>query len=104
MADAVLLFKLDGSFVAFTTGGHLYDASARWIAWAPDDDGVYYDATGSYLGEVVEDQRLLRRLHRPLVARPAKPTLPARPTRPAIPPRRARLTRIAGCDDVVLAR
>lgn len=104
MAEAKQLFKLDGSFVAFEVDGHLYDTSARWVAWSPDSNDVFFTSMGEYLGEVVDDERLLRRLHRPKDARPPKPTLPTRPTRPAHPARRAKLMRVAGCDDVTLPR
>jgi hypothetical protein len=104
MADAVPLFKLDGTFVAFAVDGHLYDASARWIGWSPGNDDVFYDSAGVYFGEIVDDQRLLRRLHKPKIARPAKPVLPARPARPEAAPRRSKMLRVAGCDDVSIRR
>ena len=53
------LFRWDGRHVGFRSGDHLYTRSGNCFGWV-DDDGTVWRADGSYLGELMHDNYVLR--------------------------------------------
>lgn len=94
------LYKWNGQYVGFVYNDRLFDAASGYIGWL-DDDGRCWNADGSFLGELVEQNYVLRRSS---MATPASKAVKARPATPATPARKAnrpgRATR-AGWVDVL---
>jgi hypothetical protein len=79
------IFRWSGQYFGFLDGGFLYDAAGNYIGWVAGDGNVFR-ADGSYLGELVEDEYVLRSpfatvpANRPPMSPPMTPTLPVPPT------------------------
>jgi hypothetical protein len=77
------IYRWSGEYFGFLSGGNLFDASCRYLGWAAAD-GEVWRKDGSLLGEIVEDNYILRNTM--TVARPLQPIRPI----PVIPPTPAR--------------
>jgi len=79
------LYKWSGQYVGFIHNDRLFDASSGYIGWV-EEDGRCWAANGSFLGELVDENYVLRRT---AMATPASKAAKARPASPATPARRA---------------
>jgi hypothetical protein len=92
------IFKWSGEYSGFILDGHVFDARSHYLGWV-DEDGTVWHRTGRYVGEVVEENYILRNTSQaPRAARAALVT-PAAPASPAAPARRAALGQKAGWVD-----
>ncbi len=77
----ITIFYWSGSYAGFITDGWFFDVSARYLGWC-DEKGWVWKADGTPLGEVVDENYILRNvLKTPPVRRtprvpPVPPTLP----------------------------
>ena len=55
------IYRWDGSYFGFVRNQNLLGADSTYLGWI-DDDGRVWKADGSFLGEVVDDEYILRRL------------------------------------------
>lgn len=79
------LYTWDGRYCGFIRNGYLFDTDAEYRGWV-DNDGDAFDASGNFIGELVDENYILRRTTR---AQPARRAPRATPARPSIPARRA---------------
>jgi hypothetical protein len=87
-------FHWDGTYAAFERVGRLFRPDGSYFAWIDNDGARVWRADGAYLGEIVDDNYILRNTQQaPPVSRgpripPVPPIAPARPIdRTARPPR-----------------
>ncbi len=50
------LFNSSGIWIAFAKGRYVFSQEGSWIGWLPWSDGHVVDASGCYLGSIIEDQ------------------------------------------------
>jgi hypothetical protein len=75
------IFRWNGEYFGFVRNGRLFDANARYLGWI-DDDGSVWRADGSYLGQVVEGEYILRNS---IKVQPADRAALAQPMSPMAP-------------------
>ncbi len=75
------LYKWSGQYVGFISGGNLFDASSTYLGWV-DEEGRCWSSSGSFLGELVEENYVLRRT----TMVPPVPKVPKVPPVPPVPP------------------
>jgi hypothetical protein len=65
----VKIFQWSGQYFGFIKNGRLFDAEAEYIGWI-DEKGRAWNSDGTYLGEVVEENYVLRNTSKvPLMSR-----------------------------------
>ena len=78
------IFDTGGQYVAFLHGDNLFSPEADWLGFVRNGSLVY-DPSGTFLGLLTEDDRVVRKRHgehRPRVLRPLRPMKPLRPLKP----------------------
>jgi hypothetical protein len=55
------IFRWSGQYFGFVQNGNLFAADGRYLGWV-DETGRVWSANGLFLGEVVDDKYILRRL------------------------------------------
>jgi hypothetical protein len=87
------IFNTAGDYVAFVSGSHLFSSSKEWLGFIPKGNEVYrYD--GTFLGYLLEDDRIVRRRGEPIRPRLLQPLRPLQPLTPLRPLRRLRMPRL----------
>ena len=83
-ATVTPIFHWSGSYAGFITDGWLFDVNARYLGWC-DGNGWVWKADGAALGEVVDENYILRNLLKtpPVRRTPRVPPVP--PTPPNFP-------------------
>src|SRR5688500_9130792 len=78
------LFKWNGQYIGFISDGYVFDADGAYMGWV-EDDGSVYGVKGRYMGEVIEQNYVMRNLFK--TSRPPKKPISAvlKPQAP-IPP------------------
>jgi hypothetical protein len=77
-------FRWDGSYLGFDSGDYLFDRNGAYIGWIEEDRSVWR-SDGTYAGEVVEGDYIMRRsIMVPPV--PQVPRVPPIPPVPLVPP------------------
>ena len=78
------IYRWNGRYFGFIRNDRFFAADSTYIGWM-DDDGRVWESDGNFLGEIVNDDYILRRTsmatpaRRAVKARPAKPATPSRP-------------------------
>lgn len=78
------LFRWDGQHFGFISNGHIFSADSEYLGWVEEDDSVWGN-DGRYLGELTEENYLLRNTSRmqPMMRMtrmtPISPMLPLSP-------------------------
>ncbi len=76
------IFRWDGRYFGFIHGGNLFDAAGSYLGWS---DGEWvWRADGTFLGEVVDDDHILRN-ETQVEPVPQVPRVPPVPPVPPIP-------------------
>jgi hypothetical protein len=88
MADTLTdrpLFTWSGEYFGFLHDGYVFDRNGKYVGWATREGAVWF-RDGSFLGEIVEDNYVLRRqtMVNPIHRVPLVPPIPAVPRVPAI--------------------
>ena len=79
------IYRWSGQYFGFIKSDRFFDASCRYLGWVTEDSRVWR-ADGSFLGEIVDENYILRRTS---MARPANRAVRATPATPARPATRA---------------
>lgn len=87
------LYNTAGDYVAFLEGENLFAPDGDWMGFLRSGNEVY-SRDGSFLGYVLEDDRLARLRNEPRRPRVPRPPRPPRPLRPLRPLRRLRMARL----------
>lgn len=77
------VFKWSGEYYGFFKGGNLFDSSGRYVGWLKVDGKVWF-ADGIFMGELVDDNYILKQVN-DIPPLPKLPNLPPIPPIPAIP-------------------
>ena len=94
------VYRWSGYYFGFIADGHLFDAAGRYLGWV-EADGTVWRVNGSYLGELVAGEFILRRSSVALPPnRPARP-FPAPPAAPPAQPYRTARALPAGYLDAL---
>lgn len=72
------IFLWNGAYAGFLEGGWFFDLNGRYIGWL-EQESMVWRSTGSFLGELVDDNYILRTLA-------ASPPVPKPPRVPPVPP------------------
>ncbi len=83
------IFRWKGSYFGFIRNNRLFATNSTYLGWV-DDDGRVWEEGGDFLGEIVDDNNILRRTNMAIPARRAAKSRPATPATPARPANRAR--------------
>lgn len=85
------LFNTAGNYVAFQHGNHVFTPNADWLGFLIGGNQLY-SANGTFLGYVLEDDRVARnkKEQRPQLGPFQRPPMPARPLKPLKPLKRLR--------------
>jgi len=54
------IYKWNGEYSGFIHSDRLFDAHSKYLGWV-DDDGRVWRSDGTFLGEIVEENYILRR-------------------------------------------
>lgn len=60
MSDTII-YRLDGRYFGFIRDGNLFRGNGEYFGWA-EESGHVWQATGRFLGEIVEENYILRRI------------------------------------------
>lgn len=88
------IYKWDGTYFGFLTGGCFFDAKGRYLGWVTEEGAVWH-VDGRFLGELVDGHYVLRRMTmvepvrrvpraRPMPPMPPVPSLPRVPRIPRL--------------------
>ncbi len=75
------IYKWSGQYWGFIYNGKLFDANSNYKGWI-DDRNQFWDSNGKYLGELIQDNYILRKENK---TEPI-PKIPKIPPIPPIPP------------------
>jgi hypothetical protein len=53
------IYKWSGKYFGFISGDNFFDASSNWIGWI--EDGKVWRSNGKFLGEIYNDNYILRK-------------------------------------------
>jgi len=84
------LYSAAGNYIGFRHDGYVFTATGDWRGWISGDDEVVFRPDGTYLGDIIEGDLLVRRTAPPRLPLAGRPQRPTRPPQPARPPRRTR--------------
>ena len=92
------IYRWDGAYFGFFANTRVFDATGNYLGWVDDRDRVWH-ADGTYCGEVVDDNYILRPTNRadPPPRLPRVPPVPPLPRLPSVP-RLPRLPRLGWQD------
>jgi hypothetical protein len=82
--DRKPIYRWNGRYFGFILKGYLFDARSSYVGWVEGNN--VWTRDGRYLGELVDENYVLRRSG---MATPARRALKAAPATPATPARRA---------------
>lgn len=92
--DAIrYIFNTSGNYVAFLKEGNVFTPSCEWIGFISGGNEVY-STDGTFMGYLLDDDRIVRRRNEPIRPRLMRPLHPLRPLRPLSPLRRLRMLRL----------
>jgi hypothetical protein len=94
------LYKWDGTYCGFVRNGYLFDANSEYKGWI-EEGGDAWDSHGRFIGELVDENYILRRSTQ---AQPANRVARVQPVSPVTPVGRVnRVGRVgrAGSDDAL---
>ncbi len=94
------LYRWSGEYFGFFRSGCFFRADSEYLGWV-SDDGRVWQADGTFLGELVDQNYVLRRRSMAEPARRARRARPARPARPARKANRAGRARRSSWDDAL---
>jgi len=85
MSDKRPIFRWSGEYFGFLYNGRFFDADANYLGWI-EDDGSIWNEDGSYLGELNEENYILRNSMKiePISKIPKIPPIPPIPPIPKI--------------------
>jgi hypothetical protein len=89
---------LSGEYSGFILNRRVFDARSTYLGWV-DEDGSVWHRTGRFVGEVVDENYILRNTARAAPAARAALAAPAAPAAPAALAKRAGLAQRAGWVD-----
>ena len=75
------IYRWSGEFFGFIYNGKFFDADSNFLGWTDDENRVWR-ADGTFLGEIVDDNYILRRT---TMIEPV-PRVPKVPPVPPVPP------------------
>lgn len=87
------IFNTSGEYVAFLSNNYLFSPDAEWIGFVSSGNEVYRP-DGSFMGYLMDDDRVVRRRGEPARPRLPRPMRPMGPMRPMRPMRRLRMPRL----------
>ena len=82
------LYTWAGQYCAFIRNGRIFDRHSDYLGWVTED-GKAWRRDGSFWGELVDENYILRRTSMAIPARRAVRAIPARPATPATRANRA---------------
>ncbi|WP_432280472.1 4-fold beta flower protein [Tropicimonas omnivorans] len=94
------LYTWAGRYCAFIRNGWIFDRHSHYLGWLTED-GKAWERDGSFLGELVDENYILRRTAMAIPARRAVRPSPARPATPAARVNRAGRVSRAGRIDAL---
>ena len=94
------IYRWNGRHFGFIRNDRLFAADSTYLGWI-DDDGRVWEADGNFLGEIVDENYILRRTSMATPARRARRATPAIPATPARPANRAGKANRAGRVDAL---
>lgn len=74
------IYKWNGKYFGFISGGNFFDASSNWVGWV--EGSRVWRANGEFLGEIYEGSYILRST----TMVPPVPRVPRVPPVPPVPP------------------
>lgn len=94
------IYRWNGEYFGFIRNDNLFNSSSEYLGWITED-GRVWRKDGSFLGEIEDENYILRRTSMATPAIRAPKATPATPaTRPRRPNRAGRVSR-AGCVDTL---
>jgi hypothetical protein len=57
------IFKWNGQYAGFISDGYVFDPSARYLGWV-EESGHVYGIHGRYVGELVDQNYIMRNLRK----------------------------------------
>jgi hypothetical protein len=75
------LFRWSGEYAGFISNGHVFDSQSTYLGWI-EDDGKVWRQDGHYVGQIVDDNYILKNT---MSIEPI-PCIPRIPPIPPIPP------------------
>lgn len=94
------LYTWAGQYCAFIRNGRIFDRHSAYLGWVTED-GRAWRRDGSFLGELVDENYILRRTSMAIPGRRAARATPARPATPVARANRAGRASRAGCVDAL---
>jgi hypothetical protein len=94
------IFHWSGEYFGFITNDRLFDLASNYLGWVTED-GRVWKRDGRFLGEVVNDNYILRRTSMAEPAIRATRAIPATPAIPALAANRAARAIRAGWTDAL---
>lgn len=96
------LFNSGGEYVAFLQGDNVFSPDAEWLGFVRHGN-EFFSSDGTFLGYILDDDRVARRTGEPKRPRVLRPLRPLKPLKPLRPLRRLRMPRLpSGYEDVFL--
>jgi hypothetical protein len=74
------IYRWNGQYFGFVSGGNLFDANSNWIGWI--EGKQVWRGNGTFLGEIYEQNYVLRKTK----TAPFVPQIPHIPPVPPVPP------------------
>jgi hypothetical protein len=97
------IFRWSGEYFGFILNDRFFDHAGKYLGWM-SDEGAIWSADGTFVGELVDNNYVLRRIAmiNPLPRIPQLPPLPPLPILPSLPrlPRLQRLGYRDALDDL----
>jgi len=79
------IYRWNGEYFGFVKSGCLFNAASQYLGWVTEDERVWRK-DGTFLGEIEDENYIMRRTY---MATPATRATRATPATPATPARRA---------------
>ena len=92
------IYRWNGEYFGFISNGRLFDATSKYLVWVTDD-GRVWRRNGTFLGEIENENYILRRTSMATPATRATRATPATPATPALRANRARAGRVDALDE-----
>jgi hypothetical protein len=75
------IYRWSGQYFGFISNDRLFDASSHYLGWITED-GRVWRANGSFLGEIEDENYILRRTS---MSTPSNRSARSRPSTPSVP-------------------
>ena len=59
MSNKTPIFRWSGEYSGFIHNGYFFDTNSNYLGWV-EDDGTVWNKDGTYLGELIEENYILR--------------------------------------------